>query len=244
MFERKNQNVLSAHYSKLIEGDGDDDDEEEFITLKRADHELDGGEVGVDEAADMSKRKQRLMASKAKRALLTGGLGKKLIFDEEGKPHEMYEMEDADARFAEGEKGEMQEANVRDKEEAKEKKREKKRKRKEREKKAEAGVMGGGPMVADASDDGYVEPEFDLPTSDSDDDREVWAPPPPTKRSKTTHTDAGPRAAEDDEELALRPGWLSVVETRGLGRHEVLSTCPVRLRSSWYASMSVYFIFL
>ncbi|KAJ7846396.1 hypothetical protein B0H14DRAFT_2772663 [Mycena olivaceomarginata] len=237
MFERKNQNVLSAHYSKLIEGDGDDDDEEEFITLKRADHELDGGEVGVDEAADMSKRKQWLMASKAKRALLTGGLGKKLIFDEE-KPHEMYEMEDADAwindkgRMREGEKGRMQEANVRDKEEAKEKKREKKRKRKEREK-AEAGVMGGSPMVADADDDGYVEPEFDLPTSDSDDDREVWAPPPPTKRSKTTHTDTGPRAVEDDEELALRPG-----------RHEVLSTCPVRLRASWYSSMSVYFLFL
>ncbi|KAJ7730205.1 hypothetical protein B0H14DRAFT_3899306 [Mycena olivaceomarginata] len=158
MFERKNQNVLSAHYSKLIEGDGDDDDEEEFITLKRADHELDGGEGGIRGV------------------------------EEEGR------------RFAEGEKGEMQEANVRDKEEAKEKKREKKRKRKEREKKAEAGVMGGGPMVADASDDGYVEPEFDLPTSDSDDDREV----------KTTHTDAGPRAAEDDEELALRPGPLTI----------------------------------
>jgi ATP-dependent RNA helicase DDX10/DBP4 len=76
MFERKNQNVLSAHYSKLVEGDGDDDDEEEFITLKRADHELDGGEMGVNEAADMSKRKQRLMASKAKRALLTGGWGR------------------------------------------------------------------------------------------------------------------------------------------------------------------------
>ncbi|KAJ7700610.1 hypothetical protein B0H14DRAFT_3651102 [Mycena olivaceomarginata] len=207
MFERKNQNVLSAHYSKLIEGDGDDDDEEEFITPKRADHELDGGEVGVDEAADMSKRKQRLMASKAKRALLTGGLGKKLIFDEEGKPHEIVEEEGR--WFAEGEKGKIQEANVRDKEEAKEKKREKKRKRKEREKAAsalpfEAGVMGGGLMVADADDDGYVEPEFDLPTSDSDDDREVWAPPPPTKRSKTTHTDIGPRAVEDDEELALR----------------------------------------
>ncbi|KAJ7326347.1 hypothetical protein DFH08DRAFT_968253 [Mycena albidolilacea] len=150
MFERKNQNVLSAHYSKLIEGDGDDDDEEEFIALKRADHELDGGEVGVDEAADMSKRKQRLMASKAKRALLTGGLGK-LIFDEEGKPHKMYEMEDADAWI--NDKGGIR----------------------------KAGVIGGGLMVADADDDSYVEPEFDLLTSDSDD--EVWAPPPPTKRS-------------------------------------------------------------
>ncbi|KAJ7805747.1 P-loop containing nucleoside triphosphate hydrolase protein [Mycena olivaceomarginata] len=207
MFERKNQNVLSAHYSKLIEGDGDDDDEEEFITLKRANHELDGGEEAAADGVE------------GEASVVDGGLGKKLIFDEEGKPHEMYEMEDADAwindkggirgveeegrRFAEGEKGKMQEANVRDKEEAKEKKREKKRKRKEREK-AEAGVMGGGPMVADGDDDGYVEPEFDLPTSDSDDDREVWAPPPPTKRSKTTHTDIGPRAVEDDEELALR----------------------------------------
>ncbi|KAJ7220429.1 P-loop containing nucleoside triphosphate hydrolase protein [Mycena haematopus] len=224
IFERKNQTVLSAHYSKLIEGNQEDaDDDDEFITLKRADHDLDG--PAVDEAAEMSKRKQRMMSSKAKRALLTGGLGRKLIFDDEGKPHELYEMEDADAwindkggirgveeegrRFAEGEKGKMQEANVRDKEEAKEKKREKKRKRKEREK-AEAGVAGGGAMVLgpdeDADDDGYVEPEFDLPPSDSDDDRDTWAPPPPTKRSKTAHVHAEPalRAVEDDEELALR----------------------------------------
>ncbi|KAJ6481779.1 ATP-dependent RNA helicase dbp-4 [Mycena sanguinolenta] len=221
MFERKNQTVLSEHYSKLIDNDADDDDD--FITLKRADHDLDG-EDEPDAAADLSKRKQRMLASKAKRAILTGGLGKKLIFDDEGKPHELYEMEDADTwinekggirgveeegrRFAEGEKGKMQEANVRDKEEAKEKKREKKRKRKEREK-AEAGVAGAGAMVLgpdeDVDDDGYVEPEFDLPPSDSDDERETWAPPP-AKRNKTahTHTDPGPRTVEDDEELALR----------------------------------------
>jgi hypothetical protein len=148
MFERKNQNVLSEHYSKLIEGGGDDGDEEDFITLKRADHDL-GEELGLpDEAADMSKRKQRM--GKAKRALMTGGMGRKLIFDEEGNPHEMYEMEDADRwmeekgglegvteegrKFAEGEVGKMRVTNVVDKEEAREKKREKKRKRKEREK--------------------------------------------------------------------------------------------------------------
>jgi ATP-dependent RNA helicase DDX10/DBP4 len=43
-------------------------------------------------------------------------------------------VEEEGRRFAEGEKGKIQEANVRVKEEAKEKKREKKRKRKEREK--------------------------------------------------------------------------------------------------------------
>ncbi|KAF8178079.1 P-loop containing nucleoside triphosphate hydrolase protein [Mycena galopus ATCC 62051] len=221
MFERKNQTVLSEHYSKLIEGNEEDDDD--FITLKRVNHDLDGSDGNIDEAADMSKRKQRMMASKTKRAIMTGGLGQKLIFDDEGKPHELYEMEDADAwinekggirgveeegrRFAEGEKGKMQETNVRDKEEAKEKKREKKRKRKEREK-AEAGVAAGGPMVVgpDDEDDGYVEPEFNLPPSDSDDDRETWARPPPTKRSKTahTHTESASRDVEDDEELALR----------------------------------------
>ncbi|KAF7366467.1 RNA helicase [Mycena sanguinolenta] len=210
MFERKNQTVLSEHYSKLIDNDVDDDDD--FITLKRADHDLDEDEP---ETSEQSKRKQRMMASKAKRAMLTGGLGKKLIFDDEGKPHELYEMEDADTwinekggiRGVEG--GGAPAANVRDKEEAKEKKREKKRKRKEREK-AEAGVAGEGAMVLgpdeDADDDGYVEPEFDLPPSDSDDDRETWAPPPPAKRSKTAHTrpDPGIRTVEDDEELALR----------------------------------------
>ncbi|KAF7342043.1 RNA helicase [Mycena venus] len=223
MFERKNQNVLSTHYSKLIEGAGADDEDDDFITLKRANHDLDVPDA--DDGADLSKRKQRLLSSKAKRALLTGGQGRKLIFDEEGNPHEMYEMEDAGAwinekggirgveeegrRFAEGEKGKMREASVRDREEAREKKREKKRKRKEREK-AEAGVLGGGAMVVgpdeDADDDGYVEPEFDLPPTDSDDeDGETWAPPPPAKRSKMahTHTEAR-RAVEDDEELALR----------------------------------------
>ncbi|KAJ6588533.1 P-loop containing nucleoside triphosphate hydrolase protein [Mycena capillaripes] len=210
MFERKNQNVLSEHYSKLIEGGNDDDDEEEFITLKRANHDLGDLDLG-DDSADLSKRKQRM--GKAKRALMTGGVNRKLIFDDEGNPHELYEMEDADRwmqdkgglqgvteegrKFAEGEVGKMRVANVVDKEEAREKKREKKRKRKEREK-AEAGEIGG-PMIVEApEDDGYVSPDFDLPSDSGSDEEETWAPPP-TKRSKTSHT-----AVEDDEELALR----------------------------------------
>ncbi|KAJ7177877.1 ATP-dependent RNA helicase dbp-4 [Mycena filopes] len=215
MFERKNQTVLSEHYGKLIEAGADDGDGDDFITLKRADHDLEGLDL-PDEALDISKRKQRM--GKAKRTLLTGGLGHKLIFDEEGNPHEMYEMEDggefikekgglegvtAEGRkFAEEEVGKMRVTNVLDKEEARDKKREKKRKRKEREKEAEGAT--GGPMAAApmSDDDGYVSPDFDIPSaSGSDDERETWEAPPPTKRTKTSHTST---AVEDDEELALR----------------------------------------
>ncbi|KAJ7701863.1 P-loop containing nucleoside triphosphate hydrolase protein [Mycena rosella] len=217
MFERKNQNVLSEHYSKLIEAGEDDGDEDDFITLKRADHDLGGLDL-PDEAADISKRKQRM--GKAKRTLLTGGMGRKLIFDDEGNPHELYEMEAADRwiedkgglkgvtqeglKFAEGEVGKMRVTNVLDKEEAREKKREKKRKRKEREKAAE-GDMGGPLVVGPVSDDdGYVSPEFDLPSaSGSEDDAEMWVAPP-AKRSKTSHAEPQRTAVEDDEELALR----------------------------------------
>lgn len=44
MFERKNQDVLSEHYSKINGttngGDDDDDDDDEFLTVKRQDNEI------------------------------------------------------------------------------------------------------------------------------------------------------------------------------------------------------------
>jgi ATP-dependent RNA helicase DDX10/DBP4 len=153
MFERKNQNVFTPHYTKLVDRSTDsvpgDADADDFITLKRADHELSDAEhTGSDShAANLSKRKLKL--GKAKRAVAKyGGLAQKVIFDEEGNPHEMYEMDDAEEffkdglegakeagkRFAEGERGKMRKADVVDKEQAKEKKNERKRKRKQKEK--------------------------------------------------------------------------------------------------------------
>lgn len=44
MFQRKNLTVLSDHYSKLIEQDEEAESEaeqEEFLTLKRVDHDID-----------------------------------------------------------------------------------------------------------------------------------------------------------------------------------------------------------
>ena len=151
MFERKNQNVLSSHYSKLIEHDpasNDDESDDEFITLKRADHDLPESEKLPLDPSDLSKRKLKL--GKAKRAIAKNGLGKKLIFDDAGKPHEIYEVADPDAwyeakgglvgvkqegqLFAQEEGLKMRVADTMDKQEARDKKRDKKRKRKEKEK--------------------------------------------------------------------------------------------------------------
>ncbi|CAL1710035.1 unnamed protein product [Somion occarium] len=220
MFERKNQNILSEHYTKLIDHSADigqGDDEDDFITLKRADHEL--NELGsILDSEHLSKRKQRLALSK--KAISKGGpKGHKLIFDEEGKPHELYEMKaveevfkdnehvkEAGKKFAESERSKLKELDVIDKEEAKEKKREKKRKRKEREREAEGVDMG--PTIVPVDDDGYISPDFDLPSGSEDEDEEA----PPTKRQKgfamenahRNHRPAERTSLEDEEELALQ----------------------------------------
>ncbi|KAI8989191.1 DEAD-domain-containing protein [Trametes punicea] len=224
MFERKNQNILSEHYTKLIDHSADankDGSDDDFITLKRADHELE--DTALTEHEFISKRKQKMMASKKALAKL-GPRGHKLVFDDEGKAHELYEMKDASEvfrteeevkeagrKFAESERGKLQEADVVDKAEAKEKKREKKRKRKERERENEGyyeeedGDVAMGPTVAELSeDDGYVSPDFDLP-SDSEDESER----PPSKKTKvdsSTGSLGKPQSTtlEEEEELALK----------------------------------------
>ncbi|TFK52990.1 DEAD-domain-containing protein [Heliocybe sulcata] len=223
MFERKNQNILSEHYTKLVDHGADEvDEDDDFITLKRADHELPSD--GLPESHNISKRK--LKAGLSKKAMLKyKGAPSKLVFDDEGRPHEVYEMQDPDEvfkgqedvmeagrKFVQEERGKLVQADVTDKAEAKEKKREKKRKRKEREKEVDA--VGeddnGGPSVAPlAGDDGYISPDFDLPSGDETD----GASPPPPKRSKGSPL-ANPQrrkgkgvvadTLEDEEELALR----------------------------------------
>ncbi|KAH7921470.1 DEAD-domain-containing protein [Leucogyrophana mollusca] len=219
MFERKNQNVLSSHYSKLIDHGDIVDDDEDFITLKRADHDLPDADPGSldHEAENLSKRKLKL--SKTKRAIAKyGDLGHKLVFDDEGNPHEIYEMVDpktfyegglegakeAGKVFVEGEKGRLRDADVQDKIEARDKKREKKRKRKERER----GIDGtddrdvGIAAIAPVTDDeGYVSPEFDLP---SDSEEEITPPPAKRKKSVPTPTRLRGQDIEDEEELALQ----------------------------------------
>ena len=154
MFGRKNQTILSSHYGKLVErGDppasgfeaGDKDDGEDFFSLKRADHDLPMDSI---EHSDLSKRKIRMM--KSKKALAKAGpKGTKLVFDDDGRPHAIYEFEDVkdvnmehdSAVFMKKEIGKMQRADVDDRAVAKEKRREKKRKRKEREREVSTTII-------------------------------------------------------------------------------------------------------
>jgi len=167
MFERKNQNILSEHYNRMIDrseeevsqdenglldGANDDGDDDDFMTLKRTNHELPASlrdpEASAITQENMSKRKARLLKTKKGIVKLKGSLGKRLVFDDEGAAHDAYALKDGDEfkaggadlavreagrAFAEMERERLKEADVDDKQLAKAKKQEKKRKRKERE---------------------------------------------------------------------------------------------------------------
>ncbi|KAF8635697.1 hypothetical protein AX15_000322 [Amanita polypyramis BW_CC] len=210
MFERKNQNVLSKHYNKLIEHELDDNDNEDFITLKRADHGLDDSIPEV--ANELSRRKLRM--GNAKRKVLTGGLSQKLVFDDEGEAHELYEMEDGERwiqdkggvegireegqKFAAGEREKMRTTDVVDKQEAREKKHEKKRKRKEREQTMRQDKELGAMLEPRSDDDDYISPEIGAPDHSEDET-------PARKRSKVDGVDIqkGHALIEAEEELVL-----------------------------------------
>ncbi|KAF8309942.1 P-loop containing nucleoside triphosphate hydrolase protein [Cantharellus anzutake] len=225
MFQRKNTDVLSEHYNKLIEHEDDEEDDllggghapEDFITLKRVDHEL-PKDLEMDrvilETENMSKRKQRRLDSKKALAKLAPKFAKKMIFDEEGVGHNVHTYEDdenfrksdvkgAVQKYADVKRKQVQEADAGDKQIAKEKKREKKRKRKDKER-AEQDDIQVVLGTERNEDDGYVSPEFDLPSASEDEG-------PPSKRPKNTEAsipeDSSKRDAswfDADEQLALQ----------------------------------------
>ncbi|KDQ09527.1 hypothetical protein BOTBODRAFT_36933 [Botryobasidium botryosum FD-172 SS1] len=242
MFGRKNQNILSEHYTKLIDhsdpedgdgGDGGDD----FIKLKRADHTLSGSDS--DDPQSNSKSQSAAAENASKRKLKEGTSRRKmlkykpaptkLVFDDEGQAHALYEMADdaefrtggvdvkaEEQKFVEAERGRLREADVEDKELAKEKKKEKKRKRKERERGDVDGVEGP-PTLMDGEqdeDDGYVTPDFDLPPASDEGEDGIDVYVPPSKRSRNSKHHEGKkekdrksrldRTLQDEEALALQ----------------------------------------
>jgi ATP-dependent RNA helicase DDX10/DBP4 len=143
VFKRQNPTILAEHYANLVERD-EDDDADDFITLKRVNHTLE--DDGDDEPLITEQSKRALRAGTSKKAAAAKrGQGQKLLFDEDGEAHALYEFQseadfaakgaanDQNAAFVKGELSKMQEVDVVDKERVKERKREKKRKRKERE---------------------------------------------------------------------------------------------------------------
>lgn len=183
MFERTNQDVLSSHYSKLVVdgNDGEEDSDDDFLSVKRrlndddVDEELRKADpnapkvihgLGGDEAYVIdSKRREKALTSK-KKMLKFMGAPTKLVFDDEGGSHAIYEMQDADdfnkqgpaaeqrQKFVESESARVREADVEDKALQKQKKREKKQKRKERDALESQGIdPDDGPQLASGYDD-------------------------------------------------------------------------------------------
>ncbi|CAB4375701.1 unnamed protein product [Rhizophagus irregularis] len=96
MFNRKNMSVLTDHYKKLVDQEADNiTSEEELITLKRANHEL-SDELKQPGRDPLSKRK--LMKATSKKFIIKNApRGKRLIFDDDGNPHQVYEFQDEKA---------------------------------------------------------------------------------------------------------------------------------------------------
>lgn len=247
MFNRKSQTILSDHYTKLIahsdDDDNDDDDatpadgpatltaggeanDDDFITLKRADHTLD--DASLPESHHLSKRKLKMGQSK-KAMLAAHGNPSKLVFDDDGGAHEIYELGDLAAfeadgtakeqqqKFVEEERMALARRDVEDKERQKEKRRDKKRRRKELER-GEGGEDGGeGVEFEPASeDDGYVAPTFDLPTDSEDDGEDRMFDPERDGRPKASKKRRVGRGEEEvPEEVAVD---LEALALRALGR--------------------------
>lgn len=222
MFDRTNQDVLSSHYRSMIGEDNDDDDEADFFSAKRVlnDKDLDeaAGEGDSDDDDDEmpkvidfggeqqlivdSKRREKLLKSK-KKLLKFKGHGQKLVFDDDGNAHPIYELigedefkaqgpvEDLRRQFVEGETEKVAEADLEDKELAKQKRKEKRERRKMLEKMERGEGAGPAGPVAQLSGMGDGEDPLallrSLPTAGGagrDSDSESEEERPKSKKAK------------------------------------------------------------
>ncbi|THV86795.1 P-loop containing nucleoside triphosphate hydrolase protein [Aureobasidium pullulans] len=256
MFERKNQDVLADHYSKMINDDDiealdgtqmsdddlfsvkrripvqeeKDDSSDEEHTLAVADMDLPPGAkaVHIPGAKDAliidSKRREKLLKSK-KKLLKFKESGQKLVFDDDGNAHQIYELEDEDAfkakgtaeeqrqKFLEEEAQRVRESDLLDKALAKEKKRAKKEKRKEREREENASDEeegGEGEALPDASADfkKFLAGSEDGSEGEEDDEQ-------PKKKQKKWFEGEGKRTDMGREEAA--PETLADLEALAVG---------------------------
>lgn len=195
MFERTNQDVFADHYAKLV-NDNDKaevkentnpEDDNEFLSVKRRlsvesnlESEIEdsaippkpvlGQDTNIPVVVD-SRRREKLLKSK-KKLLKFKEKGKKLVFDDEGQPHQIYELEDeqqfkqrgpADAQktqFLRAEQERLQAADLADKLAAKAKKKERRERRKAREAaetEDDSGEGGQAVLVPFQDDEGEVD---------------------------------------------------------------------------------------
>ncbi|RMJ12988.1 ATP-dependent RNA helicase DBP4 [Fusarium euwallaceae] len=241
MFERTNQDVLSSHYTKLvIDGDdkkGEDDEDADFLSVKRVlrDEDLDEaskdaykstakiieGLGGEEPFIVDSKRREKALKSKKKMAKFKGN-STKLVFDEEGNAHAVYELQDEEdfhqegpaeeqrRKFVEDETTRVKEADVDDKALAKQKRREKKEKRKAAERAERMGFVDDedAPMLQTV-DDGEDPLEFMRSLPIAGEDSSSSGEEPPRKRTKKWFEDD---SEEEEEKKKSRKKKGKVIE--------------------------------
>lgn len=257
MFERQNQDVLSSRYTDLIQNEESKNHQEEqfseeddFMQPKQRQGsaslspeplpEIDLSE-GIDQRTVQleggrtlvidSKRREKLLKSK-KNLLKYKGKGSKLIFDDEGNAHQIYDLEDEEdfkkkgpaaeqrRQFVIEEAAKVKDVDVRDKAIARLKKQEIKAKRKAKEKEiAERQAVGneGGvavlasvagkaefvdPFASDEDDNGHYKRRMDNDDASGDD----MAPKrrKSKRKAKTRDVSVEPETLEDLEALAAK----------------------------------------
>ncbi|RKP05027.1 P-loop containing nucleoside triphosphate hydrolase protein, partial [Thamnocephalis sphaerospora] len=219
MFQRKNQSILADHYTKLVDQEGDrlamtkltdaGDDDDDFMTLKRVDHDLDDDTLPVH-----SQQSKRSLRKTKKEIVKTATRGEKLLFDDEGEAHPVYEFEALDDFMKEGsvsekqrayvEKGlaEMRDADAADRATAREKRREKRQKRKQREREVR-GNDDDGDFTSSASLRARKHISSGSDSEESDVDAHRRSQKPSKKRARIMEV-AEPTTLEDQERLALQ----------------------------------------
>ncbi|KAI4727428.1 P-loop containing nucleoside triphosphate hydrolase protein [Aureobasidium sp. EXF-10728] len=170
-----------------------------------------------------SKRREKLLKSK-KKLLKFKESGQKLVFDDEGNAHQIYELEDEDAfkakgtaedqrkKFLEEEAQRVRESDLLDKALAKEKKRAKREKRKERERgEGASDDEDEAPQLADASEDfkKFLAGSEDGSEAEEDEDEQ------PKKKQKKWFEGEGRRTDMGREEAA--PETLADLEALAAG---------------------------
>lgn len=221
MFDRQNQTVLSEQYlnmtgTQIRDKENEEDDEDDFMQVKRHDHQLNEIEL-PDLTLPVSKRSAKKALSK-KLSIANKGLPTKLVFDDEGGAHPIYELEDEDdfkkkgdakaqkESFVQKETQVMDLADVEDKELAKEKRQEKKRKRKEIERRLREEEFSSG----DEQDYDTGVADLDRDLEHSDDESLPVSKKPKWFQRDTPAQDSGvieldePESLEDLEALTSR----------------------------------------
>ncbi|OZJ05283.1 hypothetical protein BZG36_01938 [Bifiguratus adelaidae] len=207
MFNRRNQDILSEHYGKLIDHAGDAAEDDEFMTIQRVNHELESDSEEEDISKPTSKRQLQMTKKERIKNMKSG---ERLVFDDEGNPHQLYEMQTeqdflkAGAPAAQqakyiGETTEaMKDADLMDKQVAREKRKEKRLARKLREREAAEGHEPITVTLGSPDDEGG-------PMADEESSEEEEAPQEAPRRKKQRILEVEqPETLEDQEALALQ----------------------------------------